>query len=128
MVQNVLTVEDFDQILDNYSGRQVSHIPIVKTTSNISGKETLTEGTAVTIKCHFTRTVQNWDYAKAGFFEGGDAVMLSKYADGVVKDDIINVEGNKFRVKEAYNVVGVYDSTGSTTSFVYTSCNLFLTE
>jgi|GEM_PF-2599401 len=128
MVQNVLTVQDFNSVLDNYSGRQVSHVPAVRTISNISGQETITDGTAVTIKVHFIRTQQNWDYAKAGFLERGDAVMLSKYADGVVKNDKIIAEGNKFRVKEAFNVPGVYSSTSSATSFVYTSCNLFLEE
>ena len=128
MVQNVLTVADFDRVLDNYTGRVVSHIPQVKTTSNITGQETLTDGTAVNIKAHIFRTNQNWDFAKAGFLEKGNAVMLSKYADSVGKDDVISMEGDKFRVRESFDVNGVYDSTGSGTSFVYTASNLFLIE
>ena len=128
MVQRILSVADFDSILDNYFGRQVVHTPIVHTTSNITGQETLTDGTPVTIKCHFTRTNQNYDYNKAGFFEKGDAIILAKYADNVKKDSMITVEGNKFRVKEAFNVPGMFDSTGSGTTFTYTSCNLFLIE
>ncbi len=128
MIQKVLTVNDFNRILDDYAGRQVSHTPIVKTTSNISGQETLTDGTAVTLKAYFMRTNQKWDYEKLGFLEKGHAVLLAKYADRVVKNSKITVEGNDFRVREAYDVPGVYDSTGTGTSFVYTACNLFLIE
>ena len=128
MVQNVLTVTDFDNMLDNYAGRQITHTPIVKTTSNISGQETLTDGTSVTIKAYFMRTNQLWDFEKMGFLEKGNAVMLAKYASSVVKNSKITVDGNDYRVKEAFNVPGVYDSTGSGTSFVYTACNLFLID
>ena len=126
MVQSVLSVNDFDRILDNYTGRQVTHTPIVRTVSNISGQETLTDGTAVTIKAHFIRTNQKWDFEKAGFLEVGNGVLLAKYADGVVKNDKITVGGNDYRVREAYNVPGVFSSTSSDTTFTYTSCNLFL--
>lgn len=128
MVQKVLSVADFDSILDNYFGRQISHTPIVKTRSNVTGQETLTEGTTVNIKAHFSRTGQNWNFNKAGFFEKGDAVALCKYADSVSKDDIITVEGIKYRVKEILNVPGIFDSTGSGSSYTYTSVNLFLYE
>jgi len=128
MVQAVLTVSDFDRILNDYTGRQIIHTPIVKTTSNISGQETLTDGTAVTIKAHFMRTNQNWDFQKAGFLEKGNAVVLSKYADGVVKDDKITAEGNVYRVRESFNVAGVFSSTSDATTFTYTANNLFLIE
>lgn len=126
MAQSALSVKEFDSILNNYSGRQVTHTPVVRTTSNISGQETLTDGTAVTIKAHFMRTSQRWDFEKAGFLEKGDAVLMAKYADNVVKNDKITVEGNDYRVREAYNVPGVFSSTGSGTSYTFTSCNLFL--
>ena len=128
MVQNILSVADFNQILDNYAGRQVAHVVTTKTTSNISGQETLSGASPVTIKAYFMRTSQKWDYSKAGFLENGDAVLLSKFADGVVKDDIITVEGINYRVREAYDVPGSFDSTGSSTTFTYTACNLFISE
>jgi hypothetical protein len=126
MVQTVLSVNDFDRILDNYTGRQITYTPIVKTVSNISGQETLTDGTPKNIKAHFIRTNQQWDFEKLGFLEKGHAVALTKYADGVVQDGKITEGGNTYRVKEAYNVPGVFDSTGEGTAFVYTACNLFL--
>ena len=126
MVQNVLTVDDFDRILDDYAGRQVSHIVVTQSTSNISGQETFADAAPVTIKCYFMLTNQQWDFEKAGFLEKGDAVMLAKYADSVGKDDKITADGKTYRVKEAYDVPGVFDSTGSGTAMVYTACNLFL--
>lgn len=199
--QNVLTVNDFDRILDNYAGRQIIHVPVTQTTSNISGEETLTDGTPAEIKAYIMRTGQNWDFEKAGFFEKGDAVALTKYADSVAMNDkiyadgvtvtISNIDGDattitvdtssnhglsandeviisgttnydgvytvatitdpdtftisdtnhdfaaetsgyvvkdysKFRVKERFDVPGVFNSTEATTTFTYTACNLFL--
>ena len=128
MTQRVLSVADFDSILDNYAGRQLTHTPVVRTISNITGQETLGDGTPKTLKAYFMRTSQKWDFEKMGFLEKGDAVALTKYADGVVKNDKITVEGNKYRVREAYNVPGTFDSTGSGTTMTYTACNLFLIE
>ena len=202
MVQRYLSVTDFNNILDNYSGRQIMHIPVTRTTSNISGEEILSDGNLVLIKAHFIRTGQNWDFEKAGFLEKGDAVALTKFADSVTNNDKIYSDGTditmtaidgdattisitsathglsvgdeivianttnydgvyevattpdtthltiadtshnkdaetsgsiikdytKFRIKEAYNVPGVFDSTGQDTDMVYTSCNLFLEE
>lgn len=128
MVQNVLTVADFDNILDNYHGRQVEHIVTTKSISNITGEESFAEAAGVDIKCVMTRTGQNWDYAKAGFLEKGDAVGLCKVADGVKKDDILVMDGIRYRVREAFTVYGVYDSTGSGTTAVYIACNCFVEE
>ena len=126
MVQVAISVNDFDSILDNYAGQQLSHTPITRTKSNVTNEETLTDGSPVNIKAYFMRTAQNWDFAKAGFLEKGDAVMLAKVVDGVVKDDKITFKSQVFRVKEAFNVPGTFDSTGSGTVYVYTACNLFL--
>jgi len=128
VVQNVLTADDFDRILDDYAGSVVSHTPVTKTTSNKSGKETLSDGTAANIKCYFMRTGQNWDYVKAGFIERGAAVILAKYADSVAMNDKITFKGVVYRVRERFDVPGVFDSTGANTTYTYTACNLFLEE
>ena len=125
MVQNVLTVNDFDSILDNYAGRQVTHIDTTQSTTNISGQESFADAGGVTIKCYFMLTGQNWDFQKAGFIEKGDAVVLAKIADGVKKDDKITADSKTYRIREAFDVPGVFDSTGSGTTMVYTACNLF---
>ena len=199
----ILTVENFDSLLDTSAGRQITHVPTVQTTSNISGQETLTRGAGVSIKAYFMRTSQNWDFQKAGFFQKGDAVAVCKIADGVKAEDLLYTDGlsftitaidgtattitvdtsavhglsagdeviiknttnydgvytvatitdtdtftiadtshdvaaetsgnivrnfEKFRIKQAFDVPGVFDSTGIGTTMVYTSCNLFLYE
>ena len=128
MVQRYLSVTDFDNILNNYSGRQIMHIPVTRTTSNISGEEILSDGNLVLIKAHFIRTMQNWDFEKAGFFEKGDAVMLAKEADAVKKDHKVIADGKTYLVRENFSVPGVFDSSGTTASevvLVYSANNLF---
>ena len=132
MVQNILTVAQFDKILNDYAGRNVSRVPVSRTTANITGQEILTNGTTADIKCYFMLTGQNFDYQKAGFLEKGNAVMLAKAADSVKKDDIIIADSKTYRIREAFDVPGVFDTTGSSTAntviMVYSACNLFLME
>ena len=127
-IQKVLTVEDFNSILDNYAGRQLSHVVVTRTIDNISGHEVFSEASPVPIKAYFMRTMQQWDFEEAGFSEKGDAVALCKVADGIKKDNLLIIDGSKFRVKEAFNVPGVFDSTGSGSQMVYTATNLFLVD
>lgn len=128
MVQKYLSATDFDNILNAYGGRQISLTKTSRTISNISGEEEITELTPTTIKAHFMRTMQGWDYSKAGFLEQGDAVALTKIADNVLINDLITVDGEVFRVKEAFKVPGIFDANGSGTTYIYTSCNLFLAK
>lgn len=201
MVQRVINAEDFNFILDNYFGREITRVPVTQGTSNISGQETLTDGTPDEIKAYYLRRNQTWDYKKEGFLEQGDAVLLSKiddavkinhkiYADGtkltissidgdattitvdtstdhglsvgnkviiqettnydgvytvatITDSDTFTIEDTthdldaetsgyvikdylKFRVKEAFDVPGVFDSTGAGTTLIYTYSNLFI--
>lgn len=126
MVQNIFTPNDFNALLDNYHGRQATHIPVTKTINGLSGQEILTEESPVTIKCFMIRPMQSWDYKKEGFLEKGDAIALTKYADNIQLNDLLTIDGVSYRVKERYDVAGIYDSTGSGTAMTYTVCNLFL--
>ena len=126
--QNVLTANDFDSILDNYAGRQVQHISIARGTANISGQETLTNASTAYIKCYFMRSSQKWVFEKAGFFEKGDAVVLAKVSDKVKKDHKIIADGKEYFIREAFDVPGIFDSSGTTssqTTLIYTACNLY---
>ena len=125
MVQAILSTADFDRLLDSYAGRQVSHTPITKTTSNISGQETLTDGTPVTLKAYFVKTSSKVEFENAGLTITGQALLLAKVADGVSRDDKIIADGETYRVRETYDVNGTYDSTGSGTAAVYTACSLW---
>lgn len=127
MVQRMLSVEDFDSILDNYAGRTISHTPVTQTTSNVTGKETLTDGTPVNIKCYVMKTGQRYDYGKYGLTEKGDAICLAKVADNVKLNSKLTFNGEIFRVRESFDVPGIFDSSGAAT-YVYTVANLFLIE
>ena len=111
MVQNVLSASDFDNILDDYAGQQIELNRISKVVTNVYGEEVLTDGKSENIKAYFMRTGLGWDYEKMGFLERGDSVALTKIADAVKKDDKIIVGGKSYRVKEAFDVPGVFDST-----------------
>jgi len=125
MVNNVLTVADFNAILDDYAGRTVSHTPVTLSTSNITGEETLSDGTPGNIKCYLMKTSQNFDFKEFGFMEQGDMVGLFKIADSVDVNDKVTVNSEVFRVKEKFDVPGVFDSSTDAT-LVYTVGNLFL--
>ncbi len=125
MVNNILTADDFNAILDDYAGRTLSHTPVTQTLSNITGQETLTDGTPANIKCYVMKTGQNFDYKEMGFMEQGDMVALCKVADSVGVNSKITINGEVFRVKEKFDVPGVFDSS-TTATYIYTVCNLFL--
>jgi len=125
MVNNILTAADFDAILNDYAGRTLAHTPQIKTTSNITGQETLADDTPANIKCYIMKVGQTFDFKKLGLIEQGDAVGLFKVADSVVKDSKITMNSEVFRVKEAFNVPGVFDSS-TTATYIYTVASLFL--
>ena len=121
----ILSVEDFNQILDEYAGRTLSLTPYTQTTSNITGEETLTAGTPKNIKCYVMKTGQTFNYQEMGFSEQGNVVALCKVADAVKVNDTITINSEVFRVKEKYDVPGVFTSS-STAVYIYSVCNLFL--
>lgn len=123
--QSLLSVTDFDNILNDYFGRTVTHTPRTKSISNISGQESFVDGTPASIKCFFMKYNQPWVFDKVAQIEGGDAILLAKIADSVSKDDLITAEGEKYICQDIINVPGVFDSTTDPT-FIYTVVNLFL--
>lgn len=125
MVNSILNANDFNDILDDYAGRTLSHTPVTQTTSNITGEETLTDGTPVDIKCYVMKVGQNFNYKEVGFMEIGDMVGLFKVADNVKINSKITVNGEVFRVKESFDVPGVFDSS-TTATYIYTVGNLYL--
>lgn len=128
MAQSYLTVNDFDAILDNYSGRLVAHTPRTITPDNLTGDETAADGSTANIKCHFLKREQKWWFDKVAKIEGGHASLLSKTADDVQIDDKIVADGETFLVKDVIKVPGVFDSTSLTPTIVYYFCNLFLEQ
>jgi len=124
-MNTILSVTDFDQILDDYAGRTLAYTPVTQSVSNITGEETLIDGTPKNIKCYVMKTGQNFNYKEFGFMEQGDMVGLFKIADGVTKNSKITVNSETFRIKEKFDVPGVFTSS-TTATYVYSVCNLFL--
>jgi len=101
-------------------GDDVSHIPVVKTINNMTGDETLTDGSATTCRVYIVRKNAAWFTDKAGFIAGGDAVMLADSSITVNINDKVTWKGNTYRV----HVALIRNNIGGNTA--YTACQLFL--
>lgn len=111
-------IEVFNDIISRY-GYDITRTPITKTTSNIYGKEELSEGTSQTIRAYITKRTQPWHFDKEGLIEGGDALMLVQSGQDINKNDIIEADNDKYRVHDILN----RNQFGGVTAFK--SCNLF---
>ena len=126
MASNVIiSIADFNQILDSYAGRTIPHTPVTQSTSNVTGEEILTDGTPVDIKCYVMKTNQSFNYREAGFIELGDMVGLFKIADNVKINSKFTVNGEVFQAKESFDVPGVFNPEEEAT-YIYTVGNLYL--
>lgn len=103
-------------------GKSVTHTPITKTTSNVSGQETLTDGTPVAITAVFLLMHNKWYFDKEGLVEGGDAYLMAKPADNVRENDKITAFSETFRVV-GKPMTRYVDPSASTASYIF--CNLF---
>lgn len=103
-------------------GQSVTHTPVTKTTSNISGQETLTPGTPVSISAVFMLMSNKWYFDKEGLVEGGDAWLAALPADNVRENDLIIANSETFRVKG--KPITRYADPSTATKF-YIFCNLF---
>lgn len=89
----------FIQMLDNFA-KPVTHTPVTKTTDNISGAETLTDGTPVQISITFYRQEDIINQAFEGLFQGADAVALYRDTITINKNDKITYDGQTYRVEK----------------------------
>ena len=89
----------YELMIDNF-GKTISRTPITKTESNISGDETLTEGTVVSITGAFFRKEDAWAQDKEGLFQGADGILMIKDGITVNKDDKITYDSEDYRVQK----------------------------
>ncbi len=87
----------YELMIENF-GKVISRTPITKTESNISGDETLTEGTAANITGAFFRAEDAWSQDKEALFQGADAVILIKNSVTLNKNDKLTFSGEDYRV------------------------------
>ncbi len=102
-------------------GATVTRVPVTKTTSNIEGDETLTDGTSETITVYFMREAQEWFFEKPGRIEEGDAFMLIKSDQAMNPNDKIIYDSETFRV---HRVIERFVSNDKN----YKQVNLFLID
>jgi hypothetical protein len=100
-------------------GHNVLRTPVTKTESNITGDETLTDGTPEVITVYFSRKNAPWTFDKAGLIQGGDAQMLTQDSQTINKNDKIAYDGITYRVQD----VLARDQIGGIVA--YKTCNLF---
>lgn len=100
-----LTGLNFDIVINliNKYGVSVIVTPITKTTSNIEGDETLSEGTNYSEQVYFSKRSVNWKPDSAGLIEGADAIALIKPTSNIKKDDKITHNNYTYRVQSVIN-------------------------
>lgn len=89
----------YEQMIDNFS-KSLDYIPVTKTTSGVSGNETLTEGTTSSITGAFFRQEDNYVRDKPGLIQDADAILMVKKDVTVNKNDIIGYEGEEYRIEK----------------------------
>jgi hypothetical protein len=91
------THDPFYEMLENFA-KTISRTPVTKTESNVSGDETLTEGTPANISGCFYRREDVYDPEKYGLLQNADAILLVKDTVTIVKDDKITYDSEDYRI------------------------------
>jgi len=79
-------------------GVTVVRTPITETHDNISGDETLTEGSTNDVTAVFENANQYYNFSKAGEVKGADARMFVEATETINKNDKITYGGVTYRV------------------------------
>lgn len=87
----------FEEMITNFS-KTLTRTEVTKTISNLTGDETLTEGSDTSISGAFFRQEDEWAFDKAGLFQGADAVLLILSSVTLNRDDLITYDGEVYRV------------------------------
>jgi hypothetical protein len=119
---NNFTGVNFNVVLNLITkyGSSVTITPVVKTTSNISGDETLTEGTSFTATLYVSRKTSDWFVDQAGLIKGGDLLIVAPPTTDIDKDYVVTFNGDDYRV----HYVISRDQAGGTAMFKTVSCYL----
>ena len=86
-------------------GRTVSRTPIIKTIDNITGRETLSEGTPVNITAVAERINKDWTFDKEGKIEGGDAMIMVAPTTTLNEQDYVTFDGVTYEVRNILTIM-----------------------
>ena len=92
-------VTAYELMIDNFS-KTLSYTPVTKTISNITGDETLTDGTADNISGAFFRKLDKYSQEIQGLMDNADAVLMVKNSVTIVKNDKITYDGQTYRIND----------------------------
>ena len=107
------TAEPFEQMIDAFA-KSLTHTPVTKTLHPVTGDETLTDGTAVTLSAAFFLRENAQTQAKEALFEGADAILMAKVSVTTLnKNDKITYDGDTYRIlrdpiKRRLGTIGYY--------------------
>lgn len=115
------SADDFINTVIHDVGVSLTKVPVTKEIDQLTGDESLVEGTSTTVTAYFVRKFQKWQFDKEGRIEGGDAFMMSSTTATANVNDIIVRDGEQFRVQD--KIQRKYGSINMCVSY-----NLFLVQ
>jgi len=89
----------YQQMLDNFK-KAVIYTPVTKTIDNITGSETLTDGTTSSINITFYRQEDTIEQKYLGLFRGADAIALIDTSITININDKITYDSETYRVEK----------------------------
>lgn len=92
-----ITNKPYKEMITNFS-KSLTYTPVTKTTTNLSGAETLTDGTASTIKGAFYKEDEYYKSDKEALFQGADAILKVHTTVTLNKNDKITYADETFRI------------------------------
>lgn len=84
-------------MIQNFS-KSLSYTPVTKSTDNLTGDETLTDGTPTTISGAFFPKEDNWSQDNPGLLQDADAVLMVLPTVTITKDSKITYNGDTYRI------------------------------
>jgi len=88
----------YDAMITKFS-KSLTYTVVTKTLNNVTGDETLTEGSATTLKGVFYRASDVWNIKRFGEMQGADAKLIIKTTDTVTRNSKITFDSIDYRIK-----------------------------
>jgi hypothetical protein len=87
----------YQGMIDQFS-KDITRIPVTKTTDGFTGDETLTDGTSVTITGTIFLKKNTFLQTKEGLVQGGDAMFIGYPNITLNKNDKLVYQGTTYRI------------------------------
>ena len=87
----------YSTMITNFA-KTISHIPRTKVVDNITGDETLTDGSPVNISGAFYRKEDEWAVDKGVNLQGADAILMVLPAVTINREDKLTYDGENYRI------------------------------